>query len=99
MRIEERPKSSPETTEITPRPQWGLFDLPDVFVSKMNIWDSDVDLAHECEVLVLGKVTISLFYSFQRKILLIKFFQRPVLTYELHSRFYNSGLHMDVAIS
>ena len=30
-------------------------DLQDVFVSKMNIWDSDVDLAHECEVLVLGK--------------------------------------------
>ena len=53
----------------------GLFDLQDVFVSKMIIWDSDVDLAHECEILVLGKGHFfSFLFFFKEYYWLIKFF-------------------------
>lgn len=39
----------------------GLFGLQVVFVSEMNVWNADMDVAHMCEV------TISLFCAFTKK--------------------------------
>lgn len=55
------PQNAIENKRCASQDTVGLFGLQDALVSEMNIWDSDMDLANKCEIMVPGK---SHYFSF-----------------------------------